>query len=59
MTRWLTRRWLTRRLPAPHWPSIRGRGRTDAGPLLLTAAVIATVALLAGAAPALDRKSVV
>lgn len=48
-------RWLTRRLPALHWPSIRGRGRTDAGPLLLTAAVIATVALLAGAAPALLR----
>ncbi|WP_433131013.1 FtsX-like permease family protein [Micromonospora sp. CA-240977] len=41
-------RWL-----APHWPSVRGRGRTDAGPLLLTAAVIAAVALLAGAVPAL------
>ncbi|MET8091998.1 FtsX-like permease family protein [Micromonospora sp. NPDC005220] len=50
MNRWLTRRW-----PAPHWPSIRGRGRTDAGPLLLTAAVIAAVALLAGAVPALLR----
>ncbi|MFI6069162.1 ABC transporter permease [Micromonospora sp. NPDC051227] len=50
MNRWLTRRW-----PALHWPSIRGRGRTDAGPLLLTAAVIAAVALLAGAAPALLR----
>ncbi|MET8041575.1 FtsX-like permease family protein [Micromonospora sp. NPDC005215] len=50
MNRWLTRRWL-----APHWPSIRGRGRTDAGPLLLTAAVIAVVALLAGAVPALLR----
>ncbi|WP_405426034.1 FtsX-like permease family protein [Micromonospora sp. NBC_00617] len=48
-------RWLTRRLPAPHWPSIRGRGRTDVGPLLLTAAVIAAVALLAGAVPALLR----
>ncbi|MCG5468023.1 ABC transporter permease [Micromonospora sp. LAH09] len=46
---------LTLRWPAPHWPSIRGRGRTDAGPLLLTAAVIAAVALLAGAAPALLR----
>ncbi|MEU7944575.1 FtsX-like permease family protein [Micromonospora taraxaci] len=55
MKRLLTRRWLTRRLPALHWPSIRGRGRTDAGPLLLTAAVIATVALLSGAAPALLR----
>ncbi|MEU4474358.1 FtsX-like permease family protein [Micromonospora sp. NPDC023888] len=47
------KRWLTRRWPAPHWPSIRGRARTDAGPLLLTAAVIAAVALLAGAVPAL------
>ncbi|MGC4812589.1 FtsX-like permease family protein [Micromonospora sp. DT228] len=46
-------RWLNRRRPAPHWPSVRGRGRTDAGPLLLTAAVIAAVALLAGAVPAL------
>ncbi|MGW5556770.1 FtsX-like permease family protein [Micromonospora sp. NPDC003944] len=53
--RWLTRRWLIRRWPALHWPSIRGRGRTDVGPLLLTAAVIAAVALLAGAAPALLR----
>ncbi|MGC5307640.1 FtsX-like permease family protein [Micromonospora zamorensis] len=50
MNRWLTRRW-----PAPHWPSIRGRGRTDAGPLLLTAAVIAAVTLLVGAVPALLR----
>ncbi|MET8362856.1 FtsX-like permease family protein [Micromonospora sp. NPDC005194] len=47
------KRWLTRRWPTPHWPSVRGRGRTDAGPLLLTAAVIAAVALLAGAVPAL------
>ncbi|MBQ0980169.1 MULTISPECIES: FtsX-like permease family protein [unclassified Micromonospora] len=50
MNRWLTRRW-----PALHWPSIRGRGRTDAGPLLLTAVVIAAVTLLAGAVPALLR----
>ncbi|MEW2143465.1 ABC transporter permease [Micromonospora vinacea] len=50
MNRWLTRRW-----PAPHWPSIRGRGRTDAGPLLLTAAVVAAVTLLAGAVPVLLR----
>ncbi|MEV4715637.1 FtsX-like permease family protein [Micromonospora noduli] len=50
MNRWLTRRW-----PALHWPSVRGRGRADAGPLLLTAAVIAAVALLAGAAPVLLR----
>ncbi|MFF0153954.1 FtsX-like permease family protein [Micromonospora sp. NPDC005203] len=49
------KRWLTRRWPAPHWPSIRGRGRTDAGPLLLTAAVIAAVTLLAGAVPTLLR----
>ncbi|MEK8107337.1 hypothetical protein NKG94_23245 [Micromonospora sp. M12] len=49
------KRWLTRRWPAPHWPSIRGRGRTDAGPLLLTAIVIAAVALLVGAVPALLR----
>ncbi|RQX16580.1 permease [Micromonospora ureilytica] len=48
-------RWLTRRRPVLHWPSIRGRGRTDAGPLLLTAAVIAAVTLLAGAAPVLLR----
>ncbi|MDG4779991.1 ABC transporter permease [Micromonospora sp. WMMD961] len=50
MNRWLTRRW-----PVLHWPSIRGRGRADAGPLLLTAAVVAAVALLAGAVPALFR----
>ncbi|NYH45779.1 putative ABC transport system permease protein [Micromonospora jinlongensis] len=50
MNRWLTRRW-----PALHWPSIRGRGRTDAGPLLLTAAVIAAVTLLVGVVPALLR----
>jgi putative ABC transport system permease protein len=50
VNRWLTRRWL-----APHWPSIRGRGRADAGPLLLTAAVITAVVLLAGAVPALLR----
>ncbi|MDG4759238.1 FtsX-like permease family protein [Micromonospora sp. WMMD710] len=50
MNRWLTRRW-----PAPHWPSIRGRARTDAGALLLTAAVIAAVALLAGTVPVLLR----
>ncbi|MGW0506108.1 FtsX-like permease family protein [Micromonospora sp. NPDC003241] len=48
-------RWPTLRRPAPHWPSVRGRGRTDAGALLLTAAVIAAVALLAGAVPALVR----
>ncbi|WP_326557267.1 FtsX-like permease family protein [Micromonospora sp. NBC_01796] len=48
-------RWLARRRPAPHWPSVRGRARADAGPLLLTAAVVAAVALLAGAVPTLLR----
>src|SRR4051794_19547881 len=43
------------RLPAPHWPSIRGRARADAGPLLPPAVVGALVALLAGAVPALLR----
>jgi putative ABC transport system permease protein len=46
---------LLRRLPAPHWPSVRGRARADAGPLLLAAAVVAAVALLAGAVPPLLR----
>ncbi|WP_327003579.1 hypothetical protein OHA72_52370 [Dactylosporangium sp. NBC_01737] len=41
--------------PALHWPSIRGRARADAGPLLLAAAVVAAVALLAGAMPPLLR----
>ncbi|MEU5552475.1 ABC transporter permease [Micromonospora sp. NPDC047793] len=50
----MTRRPALRR-PAPHWPSVRGRGRADAGALLLTAAVITAVALLAGAVPALLR----
>ncbi|WP_214417232.1 FtsX-like permease family protein, partial [Sphaerisporangium fuscum] len=44
-----------RRLPAPHWPSIRGRALADAGPLLLAAAVVAVVTLLAGAVPPLTR----
>lgn len=43
------------RPPALHWPSIRGRARADAGPLLLAAAVVAAVALLAGAVPPLLR----
>lgn len=43
------------RLPAPHWPSIRGRARADIGPLLLSATVVALVALLAGTVPALLR----
>ena len=41
--------------PAPHWPSIRGRARADAGPLLLVALVVAGVSLLAAAVPPLIR----
>ncbi|GIF04816.1 FtsX-like permease family protein [Actinoplanes siamensis] len=37
--------------PALHWPSIRGRARADAGPLLLSAVVVAVVTFLAGAVP--------
>ncbi|MFC4589982.1 FtsX-like permease family protein [Sphaerisporangium corydalis] len=44
-----------RRPLAPHWPSVRGRALTDAGPLLLAAAVVAAVTLLAGAVPPLLR----
>ncbi|MEW9552336.1 FtsX-like permease family protein [Nonomuraea sp. NPDC050783] len=39
------------RIPAPHWPSVAGRARADAGPLLLAAVVVAVVTLLAGAMP--------
>ncbi|MEN3612019.1 FtsX-like permease family protein [Plantactinospora sp. ZYX-F-223] len=42
-------------LPAPHWPTIRSRPRADAGPLLLTAVVVAAVVLFAGAVPPLIR----
>jgi len=38
-----------------HWPSIRGRARADSGALLLSAVVVALVALLAGAVPSLLR----
>ncbi|MFG1992328.1 FtsX-like permease family protein [Actinoplanes sp. NPDC048988] len=41
--------------PDPHWPSVRGRARADAGPLSLVACVIAVVALFAGATPPLLR----
>ncbi|MEU8364161.1 FtsX-like permease family protein [Nonomuraea sp. NPDC048882] len=41
------------RIPAPHWPSVAGRARADAGPLLLAAVVVAAVTLLAGAVPPL------
>ncbi|WP_127505960.1 FtsX-like permease family protein [Actinoplanes solisilvae] len=46
---------LDRFVPAVHWPSVRGRARADAGPLLLVAAVVAVVALLAGGTPPLLR----
>ncbi|QFY10146.1 FtsX-like permease family protein [Nonomuraea phyllanthi] len=39
------------RVPVPHWPSVFGRARADAGPLLLAAAVVAAITLLAGAVP--------
>jgi putative ABC transport system permease protein len=41
------------RLPALHWPSIRGRARADAGPLLLVAGVVLVITLLAAAVPPL------
>ncbi|MER7362719.1 FtsX-like permease family protein [Nonomuraea wenchangensis] len=41
------------RIPAPHWPSVAGRARADAGPLLLASVVVAVVTLLAGAVPPL------
>ncbi|MEZ7125737.1 FtsX-like permease family protein [Nonomuraea sp. AD125B] len=41
------------RVPGPHWPSVAGRARADAGPLLLAAVVVAVVTLLAGAVPPL------
>ncbi|MCO8275151.1 ABC transporter permease [Actinoplanes sp. TRM 88003] len=40
-----------------HWPSIRGRARADAGPLLLVALVVTVVALLAGATPPVLRST--
>ncbi|MDA0637511.1 ABC transporter permease [Nonomuraea sp. MCN248] len=41
------------RVPAPHWPSVAGRARADAGPLLLAAVVVMAVTLLAAATPPL------
>ncbi|GAA1716817.1 FtsX-like permease family protein [Nonomuraea bangladeshensis] len=41
------------RVPGPHWPSVAGRARVDAGPLLLAAVVVAVITLLAGAVPPL------
>ncbi|WP_433830652.1 FtsX-like permease family protein [Actinoplanes sp. CA-015351] len=43
--------------PILHWPSVRGRARADAGPLLLTAVVVAVVSALAGAVPSLLRST--
>jgi putative ABC transport system permease protein len=40
-----------------HGASIRGRARADAGPLLLSALVVAVVTLLAGAVPVLLRST--
>ncbi|MFI5890109.1 FtsX-like permease family protein [Actinoplanes sp. NPDC051513] len=42
-------------LPVLHWPSVRGRARADAGPLLLVAIVVAAISLLAAAVPPLLR----
>lgn len=39
--------------PALHWPSVRGRARTDRGPLLLVAGVVLVVSLIAAAVPPL------
>ncbi|WP_305783825.1 ABC transporter permease [Symbioplanes lichenis] len=44
---------IRRLLPALHWPSVRGRARADAGPLILAAVVVAAVTALAGAVPVL------
>jgi putative ABC transport system permease protein len=41
--------------PALHWPSVLGRARADAGPLLLAATVIVVITLLAGAVQPLLR----
>ena len=41
--------------PALHWPSIRGRARADAGPLVLVAGVVLVVTLLAAAVSPLMR----
>ncbi|WP_433362527.1 FtsX-like permease family protein [Actinoplanes sp. CA-142083] len=44
-----------RYLPVLHWPSVRGRARADAGPLLLVAIVVAAISLLAAVVPPLLR----
>ncbi|MFI5960271.1 FtsX-like permease family protein [Cryptosporangium sp. NPDC051539] len=43
------------RVPAVHWPSVRGRARADAGPLGLVAGVVLVVTMLAAAVPPLLR----
>ncbi|WP_033341344.1 FtsX-like permease family protein [Catenuloplanes japonicus] len=40
-------------VPAPHWPSVAGRARADAGPLALVVTVVASVSMLASAVPPL------
>ncbi|KUL28592.1 FtsX-like permease family protein [Actinoplanes awajinensis] len=40
-----------------HWPSVRGRARADAGPLTLSAVVVAVVTVLAGSVPVLLRST--
>ncbi|MBB2940846.1 putative ABC transport system permease protein [Actinoplanes lutulentus] len=49
--------WPVLHWPVLHWPSIRGRARADAGPLVLTAVVVAVVSALAGAVPSLLRST--
>ncbi|MEV4706075.1 FtsX-like permease family protein [Actinoplanes sp. NPDC049316] len=44
---------IRRLLPQLHWPSVRGRARADAGPLALTAVVVAAATALAAAVPVL------
>ncbi|GIF13990.1 ABC transporter permease [Actinoplanes teichomyceticus] len=48
---------MSRLRTALHWPSIRGRARADARPLLLSALVVAMVTVLAGAVPVLLRRT--
>jgi putative ABC transport system permease protein len=43
--------------PALHWPSIRGRARTDRGPLLLVAGVVLIISLVAAAVPPLMTRT--
>ena len=45
------------RLPGVHWPSVHGRARADAGPLLLVAGVVLVITLLVAAVPPLMRST--